>query len=57
MKVPSLADGLQRFGYSKVRPNYMHMSVGLGTMIIILFIYSLQQILNQNIEKQPKQVL
>lgn len=47
MKVPSLANGLQRFGYSKVRPNYMHMSVGLGTMIIILFIYSLQQILNE----------
>ncbi len=47
MKVLLLAKNLQRFRHSKVRPDYMHMSVGLSTTIVILFICSLQQILNE----------
>jgi hypothetical protein len=44
--VPLLAGNSQSFGHPKVTPNYKHMSMGVGTMAIILLIYlSLHQIL------------
>lgn len=43
-----LARNRQTFRYPKVRPNYVHMSVGIGTTAIMLLIYfSLHHILNE----------
>ncbi len=43
-----MARNRQSFRHPKVRPNYMHMSVGIGTTAIMLLIYfSLHHILNE----------
>ena len=44
-----MAGNRQSFGRPKVTPNYMHMSVGVGTTTIILLIYlSLHHILDEH---------
>ena len=44
-----MAKNRQSFGHPKVRPNYLHMSVGIGAAVIMLLIYfPLYGILNES---------
>ena len=46
--VSSVAMNRQSFRYPKVRPNYMHMYVGIGTATIMLLIcFSMHHVLNE----------